>query len=80
MRFLSPVCIVLCTQDNVLPAEEKFEGFSITLKSINRTHAGVYQCTASNGVGDPVTVDMQVDVLCKLNLLIEFVIFTLFIE
>lgn len=41
------------------------EGFSITLEMIDRHQSGVYQCTASNGVGDPVTVDMQLDVLCK---------------
>lgn len=41
------------------------EGFSITLEMIDRHQSGVYQCTASNGVGDPVTVDMQLDVLCE---------------
>ncbi|KAK7580602.1 hypothetical protein V9T40_001231 [Parthenolecanium corni] len=50
--------------DNPLPNGEKaFEGFSITLDKVDRHQAGVYQCTASNGVGDPVTVDMQLDVL-----------------
>lgn len=53
-------------QDNPLPNGEKaFEGFSITLDKVDRHQAGVYQCTATNGVGDPVTVDMQLDVLCK---------------
>ncbi|XP_065202875.1 roundabout homolog 1-like isoform X1 [Planococcus citri] len=51
-------------KDNPLPSGEKaFEGFSITLDKVDRHQAGVYQCTASNGVGDPVTVDMQLDVL-----------------
>uniref|UniRef100_A0A0A9XXI1 Lachesin n=1 Tax=Lygus hesperus TaxID=30085 RepID=A0A0A9XXI1_LYGHE len=39
------------------------EGFSITLEKVDRHQAGVYQCTAQNGVGDPVTVDMTLDVL-----------------
>jgi hypothetical protein len=53
-------------QDNVLPTGEKaIEGFSITLEKVDRHQAGVYQCTASNGVGEPVTVDMQLDVLCE---------------
>lgn len=53
-------------QDSSLPSGEKtIEGFSITLDKVDRHQAGVYQCTASNGVGDPVTVDMQLDVLCK---------------
>lgn len=51
-------------KNNVLPTGEKMvEGFSITLEMIDRHQSGVYQCTASNGVGDPVTVDMQLDVL-----------------
>lgn len=43
--------------------EKTLEGFTITLDKVDRHHAGVYQCTASNGVGQPVSVDMQVDVL-----------------
>ncbi|XP_044743903.1 lachesin-like [Chrysoperla carnea] len=39
------------------------EGFSLTLNKIDRHHAGVYQCTADNGVGEPITVDMQIHVL-----------------
>ena len=60
------VLLVFCSQDNPLPSGEKaFEGYTITLDKVDRHQAGVYQCTASNGVGDPVTVDMQLDVLCK---------------
>ncbi|KAG8325284.1 hypothetical protein J6590_071538 [Homalodisca vitripennis] len=39
------------------------EGFSITIERVDRHHSGLYQCTASNGVGPPVTVDLQLDVL-----------------
>jgi hypothetical protein len=60
------VLMFICFQDNMLPTGEKaLEGFSITLNKVDRHQAGVYQCTASNGVGEPVTVDMQLDVLCK---------------
>lgn len=37
----------------------------LTLERIERQQAGVYQCTADNGVGEPVNVDMRLDVLCK---------------
>lgn len=37
----------------------------LTLERVERQQAGVYQCTADNNVGDPVTVDMRLDVLCK---------------
>ncbi|XP_067007023.1 lachesin [Anabrus simplex] len=61
----NPVPSILWTRkDNTLPTGEKsVEGFSITLEKVDRHQAGVYQCTASNGVGEPVTVDMQLDVL-----------------
>jgi hypothetical protein len=61
-----PALMFICLQDNMLPTGEKaLEGFSITLNKVDRHQAGVYQCTASNGVGEPVTVDMQLDVLCE---------------
>lgn len=41
------------------------EGPVLTLERIERLQAGVYQCTADNGVGEPVNVDMRLDVLCK---------------
>lgn len=66
VTFLTYVIPFSCLQDNSLPSGEKLlEGFSITLEKVDRHQAGVYQCTANNGVGDPVTVDMQLDVLCK---------------
>ncbi|XP_014256573.2 MAM domain-containing glycosylphosphatidylinositol anchor protein 2-like isoform X2 [Cimex lectularius] len=65
----NPVPSILWSRkDNSLPSGEKaLEGFSITLEKVDRHQAGVYQCTANNGVGDPVTVDMQLDVLCKIH-------------
>ncbi|XP_054285081.1 lachesin-like isoform X1 [Macrosteles quadrilineatus] len=61
----NPVPTIIWTRkDNSLPTGEKsVEGFTITLDKVDRHQAGVYQCTAQNGVGDPVTVDMQLDVL-----------------
>ncbi|XP_026685068.1 lachesin-like, partial [Diaphorina citri] len=57
--------IIWSKKDSSLPSGEKsLEGFSITLEKVDRHQAGVYQCTATNGVGDPVTVDMTLEVLC----------------
>ncbi|XP_063236207.1 lachesin-like isoform X2 [Bacillus rossius redtenbacheri] len=51
-------------KDNLLPSgDQSVEGFSITLEKVDRHQAGVYQCTANNGVGEPVTIDMQLDIL-----------------
>lgn len=56
--------IIWSKKDSSLPSGEKsLEGFSITLEKVDRHQAGVYQCTATNGVGDPVTVDMTLEVL-----------------
>lgn len=41
------------------------EGPILTLEKVERLQSGVYQCTAENNVGEPVTVDMRLDVLCK---------------
>jgi hypothetical protein len=41
------------------------EGPILTLEHVERHQAGVYQCTAENGVGEPVNIDMRLDVLCK---------------
>ncbi|RZF39683.1 hypothetical protein LSTR_LSTR012309, partial [Laodelphax striatellus] len=61
----NPVPTIIWTRkDDSLPSGEKaLEGFSITLEKVDRHQAGVYQCTASNGVGDPITVDMQLHIL-----------------
>ncbi|XP_044743694.1 lachesin-like isoform X2 [Chrysoperla carnea] len=47
------------------------DGFSITLDHVDRHQAGVYQCTADNGVGQPVTVDMQLHVLYPPEISVE---------
>uniref|UniRef100_A0A182TEJ1 Ig-like domain-containing protein n=1 Tax=Anopheles melas TaxID=34690 RepID=A0A182TEJ1_9DIPT len=39
------------------------EGPVLSLERVERQQAGVYQCTADNNVGEPVTVDMRLDVL-----------------
>ena len=35
------------------------------LKKISRTEAGTYRCIASNGVGNPVSRTLRVDVACE---------------
>lgn len=47
------------------------EGPILTLERVERQQSGVYQCTADNNVGDPVTVDMRLDILCKWLLYIK---------
>lgn len=41
------------------------EGSILTLERIERIQAGTYQCTADNGVGEPVSMEMKLDILCE---------------
>ncbi|XP_046382567.1 lachesin-like isoform X2 [Ischnura elegans] len=61
----NPVPTITWTRkDDTLPSgEESVEGFSISLDRVDRHQAGVYRCMANNGVGDPVFVDLTLDVL-----------------
>lgn len=49
----------------VKPTPRIGDGPILTLERVERDQAGIYQCTADNSVGEPVTVDMRLDVLCK---------------
>ncbi|XP_046675364.1 limbic system-associated membrane protein-like isoform X2 [Homalodisca vitripennis] len=61
----NPVPTITWTRkNNLLPSGEKsVEGFSITIEQANRHQAGIYICTASNGVGDPVQKQINLHVL-----------------
>jgi len=53
-------------QNNLLPSgEQSVEGYSITIEQATRHQAGIYQCVARNGVGEPVTESIALHVLCK---------------
>ena len=41
-------------------------GQRLVIKNADRTEAGTYKCTADNGIGNPATATMDVNVLCKL--------------
>ncbi|CRK88608.1 CLUMA_CG002357, isoform A [Clunio marinus] len=47
------------------------EGPILTLEKVERLQSGVYQCTAENNVGEPVTVDMRLDVLYPPEISVE---------
>ncbi|XP_018323456.1 protein amalgam-like [Agrilus planipennis] len=51
-------------KDALLPSGLQVEtGFSLSLSHIERRDSGVYQCTASNGIGQPITATIRLHVL-----------------
>lgn len=51
-------------RDGVLPTGMQVQsGYLLSLSDVQRQHAGVYQCTASNGIGQPVTAEIELHVL-----------------
>ncbi|KAF4527697.1 hypothetical protein B566_EDAN018038 [Ephemera danica] len=47
---------------NLPDGEEMIQGSSITFDSVSRKHAGVYECMASNNIGEPATATVAVTV------------------
>lgn len=50
------------------------EGSILTLERIERHQAGIYQCSADNGVGEPVTMEMKLDILCEYSNILVIII------
>lgn len=39
---------------------------TLILENVDRHHAGIYQCSADNGVKERVSMDIQLTILCNL--------------
>jgi hypothetical protein len=63
----NPVPTVAWTRkNNVLPSGERsVSGLSLVIQHADRHSAGQYQCSADNGVGQPDTRHITLNVLCK---------------
>lgn len=55
----------LFPQELAADSPQLAEGPSLTLDHVERTSSGIYRCIADNGVREPVSIDMQLSVLCK---------------
>ncbi|CAB3368809.1 Hypothetical predicted protein [Cloeon dipterum] len=42
--------------------EETIDGDSVTFEDVSRKHGGVYECLATNNVGDPATSSVEVEI------------------
>ncbi|KAK9871617.1 hypothetical protein WA026_012997 [Henosepilachna vigintioctopunctata] len=55
-------------KNNLLPNGEQTAVTPVlSLENVDRHQAGVYQCTSSNGVGEDVTQQIVLHVLCKFS-------------
>ena len=66
----SAYCRSLCLpqgEGEVEMGEETQEDESglLTIHDVTRAHAGIYQCTANNGIAPPASVDVQLVVQCE---------------
>lgn len=63
----NPVPTIAWTRkNNVLPSGERsVSGLSLVIQHADRHSAGQYQCSADNGVGQPDTKHITLNVLCK---------------
>lgn len=54
-------------EEEVEMGEETQEDESglLTIHDASRAHAGLYQCTANNGIAPPASADVQLVVLCE---------------
>lgn len=51
---------------------------TLILERVDRHHAGVYQCAADNGVREPVSMDINLTILCELTNIIFLFRFVFF--
>ncbi|GJQ77960.1 hypothetical protein Trydic_g2321 [Trypoxylus dichotomus] len=59
-----PPTVQWSKKDGLLPSGIQVQnGPLLSLVDVQRQHAGIYQCTASNGIGQPVTSDIKLNVL-----------------
>ena len=56
---------LICMHDKILSISNSDGGTKLHLPKISLNNAGKYACTADNGVGDPVSEEMNLKVLCK---------------
>lgn len=57
--------IFVCIQDIFSGTTHLSDSPTLILDRVDRHHAGVYQCAADNGVREPVSMDINLTILCE---------------
>lgn len=53
------------SHDQMPRSEVSNGGSTLTLHEVTRHHAGIYKCSATNGVGKDAVEEIHLQVLCK---------------
>lgn len=61
------LCFTPFVQDIFSGATHLSDSSTLILERVDRHHAGVYQCAADNGVREPVSMDINLTILCKFH-------------
>lgn len=57
--------LFICLQDIFSGSTHLSDSSTLILERVDRHHAGVYQCAADNGVREPVSMDINLTILCE---------------
>lgn len=63
--FVCLFCSNFCVQDIFSGSTHLSDSSTLILERVDRHHAGVYQCAADNGVREPVSMDINLTILCE---------------
>lgn len=63
--ILQTICLHTYLQDIFSGSTHLSDSSTLILERVDRHHAGVYQCAADNGVREPVSMDINLTILCE---------------
>ncbi|BES88706.1 Immunoglobulin domain [Nesidiocoris tenuis] len=63
----NPQPVITWTRKNdlVMAGKKSVESETLTIDETTRHHAGVYICSADNGVGAPITREIALNIMCE---------------
>lgn len=68
LRYWSFI-LFLFSQDIFSGSTHLSDSSTLILERVDRHHAGIYQCAADNGVREPVSMDINLTILCEFCLM-----------
>ena len=69
-RTLNILILILFQGGLLNTGYNKAEGLSLQLENVGRRDAGIYICTANNGVGESASAQITVNINCKFHFIV----------